>query len=141
MRQANLQEIDIAVRKGGRKIRNLRYSDDTTLFAESKEALLQLVTNVKEKSAQAGVYLNLKKTTVTSTEEIEEFKLDGEDVEIVRDFVFLGAKIEDSGSCKGELLRRLALGRSAMTGLNKIWKDKDITITTTCRMVNALVSQ
>ena len=59
-----------------------------------------------------------------STEEIEEFELDGEKVEVVRDFVFIGAKIEDSGSCKGKLLRRLALGREAMTGLNKIGKDK-----------------
>ena len=72
-----------------------------------------------------------------STEEIEEFELDGENVEIVRDFVFLGAKIEDS--CKGEMLRRLALGRAAMTGINNIWKDKDKTITTKCRIVNALV--
>ena len=70
---------------------------------------------------------------------MEAFELDGENVEIVRDFVFLGAKIEDSGSCKGEFLRRLALGRAAMTWLNKIWKDKDITITTKCRIVNALV--
>ena len=74
-----------------------------------------------------------------STEEIEEFELDGESVEIVRDFVFLGAKIEDSGSCKGDILRRLALGRASMTGLNKIGKVKDITITTKCRIVNALV--
>ena len=73
-----------------------------------------------------------------STEEIEEFELDGEKVEIVRDVVFLGAKIEDSGSCKGDILRQLALGRAAMTGLNKIWKDKDITITAKCRRVNAL---
>ena len=64
-----------------------------------------------------------------STEEIEEFELDGEKVEIVRDFVFLGANIEDSGSCKGDILRRLALSRAAMTGLNKIWKDKYITMT------------
>ena len=90
---------------GGRKINNLRYADDTTLLGESKEELLQLVTNVKEKSAQAGLYLNLKKTKFMSTEEIEEFELDGENIEIVRDFVFLGAKIEDSGSCKGEILR------------------------------------
>ena len=76
---------------------------------------------------------------VISTEDIEEFKVDGEKVGVVRDFVFLGAKIEDSGSCKVELLRRLALGRAAMIGLNKIWKDKDITITTKCRIVNALV--
>ena len=70
---------------GGRKINNLRYADDTTLLAESKEELLQLVTNVKEKSAQAGLYLNLKKTKIMFTEEIEEFELDGENVEIVRD--------------------------------------------------------
>ena len=74
-----------------------------------------------------------------SAEEIEEFELNGEKLEIVRDFIFLGAKIEDSGSRKGEILRRLALGRAAMTGLNKMWKDKDITITTKCRIVNALV--
>ena len=77
-----------------------------------------------------------------STEEIDEFEVDGEKVGVVRDFVFLGAKIDDSGSCKGEFLRRLAFkGRAAMTGLNKIWKDKDNTITTKCRIVNALVFQ
>ena len=97
------------MRIGGRTINILRYADDTTLLAESKEELLQLVTSVQEKSAQAELYLNLKKTKVMSTEEIEEFKLDGEKVEIVRDFVFLGATIEDSGSCKGDILRRLAL--------------------------------
>ncbi len=69
-----------------------------------------------------------------SSEEIEEFELDGEKLEIVQDFLFLGAKIEDSGSSEGELLRRFALGRAAMIGLNKIWKDKDITITTKCRI-------
>ena len=141
MRQANLEELDIGVRMGGRKINNLRSADDTTLLAESKEELLQLVTSVKEKSAQAGLYLNLKKTKVMSTEEIEEFEVHGEKVGVVLDFVFLCAKIEDSGSSKGELLRRLALGRATMTGLNKIWKDTDITITTQCRIVglNALV--
>ena len=77
MRQANLDKIDIGGRMGGRKINNLRYADDTTLLAESKEELIQLVTSVREKSAQAGLYLNLKKTKVMSTEEIEEFELDG----------------------------------------------------------------
>ncbi len=96
MRQANLEELDIGVRMGGRQINNLRYADDTTLLAESKEELLQLVTSVKEKSTQAGLYLNLKKTKVMSTEEIDECKVDGEKVGVVRDFVFLGAKIDDS---------------------------------------------
>ena len=73
------------------------------------------------------------------TEEREEFELDGENVDIVQDVVFLGANIEDTGSCKGDILRRLALGRAAMTELNKIWKDNDITITTKCRIGNALV--
>ena len=81
----------------------------------------------------------MKKIKVMSTEEIEAVEVDGEKVGVVRDFVFLGAKIEDSGSCKGEILRRLALGRAVMTGLNKIRKEKDITITTKCRIVNALV--
>ena len=83
MRQANLEELDIGVSMGGRKINNLRYADDTTLLAESKEELLQLVTSVKEKSAQAGLYLNLKKTKVMSTEEIDEFEVDGEKVGVV----------------------------------------------------------
>ncbi len=81
----------------------------------------------------------MKKTRVMSTEEIDEFEVDEEKVGVVRDFVFLGAKIDDTGSCKGEILRRFALGRAAMTGLNKIWKNKDITIATKCRIVNALV--
>ena len=98
MRQANLEELDIGVRMGGRKINNLGYADDTTLLAESKEELLQLVTSVIEKSAQARLYLNLKKTKVMSIEEIGEFEVDGEKVEMVRDFVFLGAKTGDSGS-------------------------------------------
>ena len=84
MRQANLEELDIGVRMGGRKINNLRYADDTTLLAESKEELLQLVTSVKEKSALAGLYLNLKKTKVMSTEEIDEFEVDVEKVGVVR---------------------------------------------------------
>ena len=93
VRQANLEELDIGVRMGGRKINNLRYAEDTTLLAERKEELLQLVTSVKEKSAQAGLYLNLKKTKVMSTEEIDEFEVDGEKVGVVRDFVFLGTKL------------------------------------------------
>ena len=121
MMQANLEENYNRHRSENwrKKINNLRYADDTTLLAESKE-LLQLVTSVKEKSAQAGLYLNLKKTKIMSTEEIEEYEVDGEKVGVVQDFVFLGAKIEDSGFSKGEILRRLALGRVAMTGLNKI---------------------
>ena len=75
MRQANLEELDIGVIMGGRKINNLRYADKTTLLAESKEEVLQLVTSVKEKSAQAGLYLNLKKIRVMSTEDIEEFEV------------------------------------------------------------------
>ena len=91
MRQANLEELDIGVRMGGRNINNLRYADNTTtLLAESKEELLQLVTSVKAKSVQSGLYLNLKQAKVMSTEHIEEFELDGEKVETVRDFVFLG---------------------------------------------------
>ena len=80
MRQAHLEELDIGVRMGGRQINNSRYADDTTLSAESKEELLQLVTSVKEKSAQAGLYLDLKKTKVMYTEEIEEFEVDGGNV-------------------------------------------------------------
>ena len=74
-----------------------------------------------------------------STIALNDFDLDGTNIEIVKDFIFLGSKIEDSSTCKGEILRRLALGRAAMAGLNKIWKDRDITTATKCRIVNALV--
>ena len=97
-------------RGGGQRVADNKIPNNTCYLSSVS------VTSVKEKSAQAGLYLNLKKTKVMSTEEMEEFELDGENVEVVRDFVFLGAKIEDSGSCKGEILRRLALGRAAMTG-------------------------
>ena len=80
MMQANLEELDIGVRMGGRKINNLRCADDTTLLAESKEERLQLVTSVIEKSAKAGLYLNLKNTKIMSSEEIEEFEVDGEKI-------------------------------------------------------------
>ena len=103
-----------------------RYADDTTLLAESTEELLQLVTSVKEKSAQAGLYLNLKKTKVMSTVEIEEFEVDGEKVGVVRDFVFLGAKIEDSGSCKGKILRRQDMERQRYGNYNKRKNNKCI---------------
>ena len=82
MTQEHLEELDIGLRMGGRKIHNLRYADDTTLLSESKEEYIQLVTKVKEKSAQAGLYLNLKKTKVMYTEEIEEFELNGENVNL-----------------------------------------------------------
>ena len=91
MSQANLEELDPGGRIWERKINNLWFADDTTLLGESKLELIQLVTIVKAKSAQAGLYLNMKKIKVMSTEEIEEFELDGEKVEIFRDFVFLGA--------------------------------------------------
>ena len=114
-------------RMGGRTINNLRYAADTTFLAESKEELLKLVTHLKEKSSPEGLYLNLKKTKVMSAKEIEEFVLEGDTVEIGRDFLILGAEIEDSGSCKVDILRPLALGTAIMTGLNNMWKDKDTT--------------
>ena len=139
MRQADLGELEIGVRIGGRKINNLRYADDTTLLAESKADLLQLLEKVKQQSIKAGLHLNFKKTKVMATEDLDEFLLDGKKIDIVGDFIFLGSKIQNSGRCEGEIIRRLALGRAAMTGLNKIWRDKNITTETKSRIVNALV--
>ena len=94
---------------GGRRVNNLRYADDTTLLAESKEDLLNLMERVQTHSAKAGLHLNLKKTKVMCTEELDEIILDGNKVEIVHDFNFLGSRIDDNGTCKGEIVRRQLL--------------------------------
>ena len=139
MREAKLDEVESGIKIGGNLINNLRYADDTTLLAETKEGLQEILKNVKDSSVKNGLYLNLKKTNVMATEEITEFNIDNEKVEIVNDFIFLGSKIQNTGTCDGEIVRRLALGRAAMSGLTKIWRSKDIGTKTKIRIVNALV--
>ena len=141
MRQCNLDESTIGVKIGGRNINNLRYADDTTLLAENEKDLEYLVRRVKEESAQMGLHLNIKKTKVMTTADngATRIKIDNEEIEPVQDFIFLGSKIDRTGESGPEIKRRIALGRTAMQEMTKIWKSNDISIATKTRLVNAII--
>ena len=120
-------------------ITNLRYADDTTLIAETKNDLIAIIERVKLASEKAGLYLNVGKTKVMMSEDQGEIVVDGKHIEVVSHFIFLGSLITKDGFCEKEIRRRLAMGRSAMGGLTKIWKDRGITLRTKIRLVKALV--
>ena len=109
-------------------INNLRYTDDTTLMAESQEELKSLLMKVKEESEKAGLKLNIQKTKILASGPITLWQIDGETVETMTDVIFLGSKITGDGNCNCEIKRRLILGRKAMTNLNSILKRRDITL-------------
>uniref|UniRef100_A0A803TW69 Reverse transcriptase domain-containing protein n=1 Tax=Anolis carolinensis TaxID=28377 RepID=A0A803TW69_ANOCA len=139
MRHAGLEESKARVKIAGRNINNLRYADDTTLMAESEEELRSLITKVKEESAKAGLQLNIKKTKIMATTPIDNWQIEGENMEAVTDFTFLGAKITADADCSQEIRRRLLLGMRAMANLDKIVKSRDITLATKVRIVKAMV--
>uniref|UniRef100_A0A803U0M2 ribonuclease H n=1 Tax=Anolis carolinensis TaxID=28377 RepID=A0A803U0M2_ANOCA len=139
MRRVGLDESKAGVKISGRNINNLRYADDTILMAESEEELRSLITKVKEESAKAGLQLNIKKTKIMATRPIDNWQIEGKNVEAVTDFIFLGAKITADGDCSQEIRRRLLLGRRAMANLDKILKSRDITLATKVRIVKAMV--
>eukprot|EP00112_Aurelia_sp_Birch-Aquarium-sp1_P026756 Seg970.1 transcript_id=Seg970.1/GoldUCD/mRNA.D3Y31 product="Retrovirus-related Pol polyprotein from type-2 retrotransposable element R2DM" pseudo=true protein_id=Seg970.1/GoldUCD/D3Y31 len=142
IRMAGLEEIEHGIRIGGRNINNLRYADDITLLAETEEGLKMLLNRVKQESEKVGLRLNIKKTKVMVTSsELEDFIIGDEDetVEAVDSFIFLGAKIERDGGCTPEIIRRIAMGKTAMTGLHRVMKDKEISMHTKVRLVKALV--
>ena len=118
---------------------NLRYADDTTLMAESKEELKSLLMKVKEKSEKAGLKLNIQKLKIVTSSPITSWHIDGETMETVTDFIFLGSKITADGDCSHEIKRCLLFGRKAMTNLDSILKSRDITIPTKVRLVKAMV--
>ena len=124
---------------GGRKVTNLRYADDTTILASSKRELSRGLSMIKTASEAAGLFLNLKKTKVMTTGCMSNFDLQGENIEVVNSFTFLGAKIESSGQHEDEIRRRIAMGRSATLRLAKIWKDRGISVQTKTRLVQTLV--
>ena len=111
-------------------INNLRYTDDTTLMAESQEALKSLLMKVKEESEKVGLKLNIQKTKIMASGTITLWQIDGETVETMTDVIFLGSKITADGDCNCEIKRRLILGRKAMTNLDSILKSRDITLPT-----------
>ena len=123
----------------GRNINNLRYADDTTLMAESKKDLKSLLMRVKEESEKAGLKLNIQKMKITATSPITSWQIDGETMETVRDFIFLGFKITADGDCSHEIKRRLLLERKALTKLDSILKSRDIALPTKVCLVKAMV--
>ena len=118
-------------------INNLRYADDTTLMAESEEELKNLLMNVKEKSDKVGLKLNIQKTKIMASSPITSWQIDGETVETVADFIFLGSKITTDGNCSHEIKRHLPLGRKVMTNLDNILKSRDVTLSTKVHLVKA----
>ena len=138
MRNAGLDEAQTAIKIVGRNINNLRYADDTILMAESEE-LKSLLMKVKEESEKVGLKLNTEKTKIMASGPITSWEIDGETVETVTDFIFLGSKITADGDCSHEIKRRLLLGRKVMTNLDSILKSRDITLSTKVHLVKAMV--
>ena len=139
MRNAGLEEAQAGIKMAGRNINNLRYADDTTLMAESEEELKSLLMKVKEESEKAGLKLNIQKTKIMASGPITSWQIDGETVETVSDFIFLGSKITADGDCSHEIRRCLLPGRKVMTNLDSILKSRDITFPAKVRLVKAMV--
>ena len=118
---------------------NLRYADDTTLMAESEEELRNLLMKVKEESEKVSLKLNIQKANIMASSPITSWQIDGETMETMRDFIFLGSKITADGDCSHEIKRLLLLGRKVMTNLDSILKSRDVALSTKVRLVKAMV--
>ena len=138
MRNAGLDEAQAGIKVAGRNINNLRYADDTTLMAKSKE-LKSLLMKVKVESENVGLKLNIQKTKIMASGPITSWQIGGETVETVSDFIFWGTKITADGDCSHEIKRCLLLGRKVMTNLDNVLKSRDITLPTKVRLVKAMV--
>ena len=139
MRNAGLREAQAGIKIAGRNINNLRYANDTTLMAESEEELKSLLMKVKEKSEKVDLKLNIQKTKIMASDPITSWEIDGETVETMSDFIFLGSKITADGDYSHEIKRRLLLGRTVMTNLDSMLKSRDITLSTKVCLVKAMV--
>ena len=128
MQNAGLGDSQAGIKIVGRNINSLRYADDTTLKSENKKELKRLLMKVKEESEKAGLKLNIQKTKIMASSPITSWKTDGETMETVIDFIFLGSKIAADGDCSHEIKRRLLLGRKVTTNLDCIFKSRDITL-------------
>ena len=138
MRNAGLQEAQGEINITGRNINTLRYADDTTLMPESEEELKSLLMKVKEESEKIGLKFNIQKMKIMASGPITSWEIDGETVDTVSDFIFLGSKITADGDCSHEIKRRLLLGRKVMTNLDSIFKSRDITFPTKVCLVKAM---
>ena len=131
MRNAGLDEAQAEIKTAGRNINNLRYADYTTLMAKSEEEPKSLLMKVKEESEKVDLKLNIQKTKIMASSPITSWQIDGETVETVTtDFIFLDSKITADGDCSHEIKRCLLLGKKAITNLNGVLKNKDITLLT-----------
>ena len=139
MRNTGLEEAQAGIKISGRNINNLRYADFTTLMAESEEELKSLLMKVKEKSEKFGLKLNIQNTKIMASGPITLWQIDGETMETVKDFIFLGSKITADGDCSHGIKRCLILGRKAMTNLDIILKSRDITLSTKIHLWKAMV--
>ena len=138
MRNARLEEAQAGIKIAGRNINNLRYADDTTLMAESKE-LKSLLMQVKEESEKVGLKLNIQKMKIMASSLITSWQIDGETVETVADFIFGGSRITSDGYCSHEIKRHLLLGRKVITNLDSMLKSRDITLPTKVHLVKPMV--
>ena len=139
MRNAGLDEAQAGIKIAGRNINNLRYADDTTLMAESEEELKSLLMKVKEESEKVGLKLDIQKNKIMASGPITSWQIDGETVEIVADFIFLGSKITADGDCSHEIKRCSFIGKKIMANLDSILKSRNITLPTKVHLVKAFV--
>ena len=138
MRNAGLDEAQAGINFAGRKINNLRYADDITLMVESRE-LKSLLMKVKEESEKVVLKLNIQETKIMASGPITSWQIDGETMETVTHFIFLGSKITADGDFSHEIKRHLLLGRKVMTNLDSILRSRDITLPTEVHLVKAVV--
>ena len=139
MGNAAVDEAQAGIKIARRNINNLRYANNTTLMAESKEELKSLLMKVKEESEEVGLKLNIQKIKIMASGPITSWEIDGERVEIVADFMFWGSKVTVDGYFSHEIKRRLLLGRKVMTNLDSIFKSRDITLSTKVHLVKAVI--
>ena len=139
MQNARLDEAQAGIKIARRNVNTLRYADDTTLMAESEEELKSLLMEVKEESGKAGLKLSIQKKTIMTSGPITSWQIDGETMETVTDCIFLGSKITTDGDCSHEIKRRLFLGRKAMTNLDSVLRNRDITLPTKVCRVKAMI--
>ena len=139
MRNPGLDKSQAGIKIARRNINNFRYADDSTLMAESKEELKSLLMKVKEKSEKVALKLNIQKTNIMASPPITLWQIDGETMETVTDFIFLGSKITADGDYIHEIKRCLLLGRKVMTNLDSILKSRDVTLPTKFHLVKAVV--
>ena len=138
MRNAGLDKAQAGIKISGRNINNLRYADDTTMMAESEE-LKSFLRKVKEESEKVGLKINIQPTKIMASSPITSWEIDGETVETVAGFIFLGSKITADGDCSHEIKRRLLLGRKVVTNVDSLLKNRDITLPTKVCLVKPIV--